>query len=273
MNKKINITLTLASMLAHFGEEKLSTTSLARVQEFAIDGKKIKIPVYSGNAFRGQCRRLIMDDFLKLAEIEAVSAKMYHTLFAGGALVSGLSLSSMEDKRKLFEMIPPLALLGTALGDAIFQGKCQFGICYPVCKELNEFNSKQSDVSYRTYISDTFHTRRDDTKSKVLKLSDEKQGENPVQMKYDFEGLVAGTELETSVNISEFNDVELSCLNRMLKLFRDNEYIGGKSSIGYGKFKFEADAEIDEDTIYLDYINEKKTDIQKYVLELSKKLK
>lgn len=272
MNKKININLTLASMLAHFGEEKLSTTSLARVQEFALEGKKVKIPVYTGNAFRGQCRRLIMDDFLKLTGIDKVSAKMYHTLFSGGALVSGLSLSSMEDKRKLFEMIPPLALLGTAIGDAILQGKCQFDICYPVCKELNEFNTKQSEVSYRTFISDTFHTRHDDTKNKVIDLSDEQKNDNPVQMKYDFEGLIAGTELETSINICEYNDIELACLGRMIKLFKESEHIGGKGSIGYGKFKFEADEEID-DSAYVEYLNKNMCEIQQYVLELSEKLK
>lgn len=269
--QKIKINLLLASMLAHFGDEKLSTTSLARRQEFNIDGKKVKIPVYSGNAFRGQCRRLIMDNFLELAGIEEISPKMYHTLFSGGALTSGLSFS-MSDKQQLVSYIPALGLLGTAIGDTILQSKCCFDICYPVCSELNVYNEKQSDVSYRNYISDTFHTRRDGTKSEIIPLTNEEKGDNPVQMKYEFEGLVAGTELETSITISDATDIETACLGRILKLFKENEFIGGKSSIGYGKFSYSADTDID-DTAYVEFIKDNSEAIRKYVKDLSGKLK
>lgn len=269
--QKIKINLVLASMLAHFGDEKLSTTSIARRQEFNIDGKKVKIPVYSGNAFRGQCRRFIMDDFLELSGIDEISPKMYHTLFSGGALTSGLSFS-MEDKKELTSYIPPISLLGTAIGDTILTGKCSFGICYPICSELNSYNSKQSEVSYRNFISDTFHTRRDDTKSNLINLSNENGAENPVQMKYEFEGLVPGTELETEVIIEGANDIELACLGRILKLFKENSFIGGKSSIGYGKFAYSADTVID-DSAYVDFVKDNADGINAYIKGLSGKLK
>lgn len=268
---EIVVTMLLKSTLAHFGEEKLSTTSLCRRQEFVIAGKKTPIPVYSGNALRGICRRLLMKDFFELAEIKSIGVKFYHTLFTGGALKSGVSLSTMAEKTQLVTLIPPLSLFGAAIGDTILQGKMQFGICYPICKELNEYNKQQSDISYREFITDTFHVRKDDTKSEVLSLSDEERDENPTQMKYDFEGLAAGTQLETHIVIENANEIEIACMGRVMNLLREKSKIGGKNSIGYGNI--EVDYKPFDDVPYVNFIKDNAEAIRAYVAELSEKLK
>lgn len=212
-----------------------------------------------------------MKDYLELAGIEKISAKCYHTLFTGGALKSGVSLSTMDEKQQLITLIPPISLLGAAVGDTILQGKMQFGICYPVCKELNAYNTQQSDVCYKEYITETFHTRKDDTKSEVLGLSDEVCNDTPVQMKYDFEGLAAGTQLETTVEIDNANDIELACMARMMNLLLGKSKIGGKNSIGYGNIK--VDFEPLDDTVYVNFVKDNKEAICAYIADLSEKLK
>ena len=109
---KTNIKLTLLAPLMHFSDESLGTMQIQRTLKFNVGGEFIDVPVYSGNAFRGELRRIGMRDYLNKLGIsdEGISAKLYYMLFTGGALTSGSTYDEIGEKRELREMIPPISL-------------------------------------------------------------------------------------------------------------------------------------------------------------------
>lgn len=273
--KRIRLTFELKSVLTHFGEEKLSTTSLLRRQKFVVGDEILNIPVYSGNAIRGLCRRLIVRDFLQKLEIDELSLKVYHTLFSGGSRVSGINFT-MEEKKRLCENIPFIAVMGAAVGDAILQGKVCFSPGYLVCQELNHFNVNQSDLSYKELIDETFYTRRDDKKSSIfdIKETDGTGSDNePVQMKYDMETIAAGATIEANVLINTQNDIEVSCVAKMLELLETANALGSKGNIGHGAYALDYNKNELSTAAYDEYLTNNAEKIKAYVDELEKKLK
>lgn len=266
---KTNIEIKLLSPLAHFSDERLSTMQLQRTMKFEHEGEFIDIPVYSGNAFRGQLRRIAMKDFLDRVGIseEGISAKLYYMLFTGGALTSGSRYNEMGKKREMRKMCPPLALFGTALGDQIPEGKMKVGIFRPICKETQDFTGQESDKSFYDMLQTVFYTRRDDLKSKVENITDETKHDNAVQMKYEMQCLSAGTKLLGSIVIENDNEVEKSCLKSILEKLKEVPYVGGKSATGHGEI--EATYSIDADiNTYYNYLEENKEEIRTWLREV-----
>lgn len=275
--QKINLNFNLRSILTHFGEEKLSTTSLLRRQKFVVHEngteKIYGIPIYSGNALRGQCRRLIVKDFIEKLAIDSLNLKVYHTFFTGGALVSGISLT-MSEKKKLCSMLPFLSVLGAAVGDTILQGKISFSPAYLVCKELNEFNKTKSNISYKELIDEIFYIRKDDKKSSVFDIKgiDDNAEKEIVQMKYDMEGVAAGAKMESSITVSTNDEIELACVAKMIELLSDSAVLGGKSAVGHGAFNLECNMDL-KTTAYDTFLFDNKQDINDYIKELEGILK
>lgn len=269
---KTNIKLKLLSPLMHFGDERMGTMQLQRTMKFEVNGEFVEIPVYSGNAFRGQLRRIAMRDFLERIEIadEGISAKLYHLFFTGGALTSGSRYTDVGDKRKMREMCPPLALFGTALGDQIPEGKMKVGIFKPVCKETQDYTGLNSDKSFYDMLGETFYTRRDDLKSKDYNITDATKHDNAVQMKYEMQGLSAGTELVSRIIIENSNEVEESCLKSIIEKFKEIPYIGGKSATGHGEVDVECN--IDTTDVYYQYLEKNKEEIKLWIREIEGKL-
>ena len=273
---RTNIKLTLLSPLSHFGDQRMGTMQAARTQKYEYNGEYIDIPVYSGNAFRGELRRLIMQDYLKHIDItdEGVSANLYYLLFTGGALTSGSRYNEVGKKREMRKMCPPLSLFGSAIGDQIPEGKLKVAIFIPVCKETAKYTGVENDTSFYDMLQDTFYTRRDDLKSKdfnINEIEDEKgkKKENPTQMKYEMQCLSAGTELSGDIVIENDNEVEKACLKAGLEKLKEYGYIGGKSSIGHGKINLDYNMDIDT-KVYYDYLEENKDAMREWIRNMEK---
>lgn len=263
---KINIDLLLKAPLLHFSDERLGTMQIARTMKYRYDDKYIDVPVLSGNALRGELRRLAMNDYLGKLEIkeEGISAKLYYTLFAGGALTAGSRFTEIAKKREMRRLCPPLSLFGTAIGDQIPEGKLKVSIFKPVCKELNEYNDKKSEISFYEMLQDIFYTRRDDLKSKDVNITDETKNDNAQQMKYEVQGLSAGTVLEGDIIIENANEIEISCLYAILDCLKNSPFIGGKSATGHGKIEIIQDLNGEKDTYYK-FLVENKEEIKKWL--------
>lgn len=235
-----DVNVKLISPLAHFGDELCGTMQTARRMKFKIGDKFVDIPVYSGNAMRGILRTLVFQDMLEKCgmSINGISQAVFYTLFNGGSLKSG-GIENLEFKQKLAECCPALVLLGSAFGNQMTEGKAKIGILRPICKELNGYNKTQSEQSlYSGMISEVFQTRLDRLKTKTENVADvEIVPKETVQMKYEFEVLSAGTELETSISVEFANDLEKSCMAYMLDLLKESGHLGGKSSEGYGNIE------------------------------------
>lgn len=266
---KINLELILKTPLLHFGDERMGTMQVTRTMKYKYNDKYIDVPVFSGNAFRGELRRIAMNDYLQVLGIEneGISAKLYYTLFTGGTLTSGSRFTEIAKKREMRKMCPPLSLFGTAIGDQIPEGKLKVSIFKPICKELNEYNNKQSQISFYEMLQDIFYTRRDDLKSKDINITDETKNENAQQMKYEAQGLSAGTILEGNIVIENSNEIEEACLYSILENLKKLPYIGGKSATGHGEIEIIQDKN-GETEKYYQYLEENKEEIRNWLREV-----
>lgn len=252
--------ITAISPIHHGGNEKAGNQALIRRQTYIVDQAPVEIPVISGNAIRGVLRRMIWDDLLERVGYTLTSMKIYHMLFTGGILEAVDSKDSgvidIEMKKKLRAELPPLAVLGTALGNQMFEGKLKCAIAQPMCAELREFLPDLPEFkppSIYELVSFDFMTRLDDVKEA------RQEGEAAHQMLMNFEVINPGTVFVHSFVLDNPSDVEKGVLARALNMWREKPYVGGKSGVGYGTVKL--NYELDDDSAYLTFIENNKAQI------------
>lgn len=276
-NVKVDVNIKLLSPLSHFGDERMGTMQLMRTHKLRSGNEFIDIPCFSGNAFRGIFRRRIMRDYLErigTAE-EGISKNLYYMLFTGGALTSGARYEEVGERKKIRKMCPPLALLGTAIGSQIPQGKMKSSIFLPICKETVDYTGIEENISFYDMLEDIFYTRKDDLKSveaNIKEMENEKENANPTQMKYEMQCLAAGTKMNGQILIENANEIEESCLHAGLELIEEVPYIGGKSSAGHGKIEMSY-TDLADTQIYYDYLEECKEEMKEWIREVEKELK
>lgn len=277
--------------ITHFGSEEYGTTKLIHVQptiihdsitqEIAIDN----IPCIHGNAIRGMLRRLLLDDFLTQINYDLKSKKVYHFLFTGGLLEAiddkDKGSINLTTKKQIRKYIPPISILGSALGNQMIQGKLKVGIGNIVCDETKHYIEETVDSSFSAYNlkSTDFGTRLDDLEI-GLQISEnedveDKEPEQHNQMKYDFEALIRGTRFTHEFILEDMLPHEKGCFMRMLELWNERPYIGGKSGTGYGliEFDYNIPEEVNPSDDYLEYLEENKDDIQTFLVSLCNKWK
>lgn len=289
---KIKGNWTALSPIHHGASEDYGTTKLIHVQptivknsltgELEIDN----IPCIHGNAIRGRLRRLIMEDYLDNVDYELKSKKVYHFLYTGGILESldnkdkgSINLSKKRDIRKY---IPPISLLGSALGNQMIQGKLKVGMGNIVCDETKHYISEKCNDTFSAYSlkGEDFGIRLDDLEigRQIPENQDtekiETEEEQHTQMKYEFETLIRGTKFTHEFVLEDMLPYEKGCFKRMLELWNERPYIAGKNNTGYGYIDFQYNGldELDSQ-IYLDYLETNKKDIQEFLEGLCKQFK
>ena len=270
--------LTALSPIHHGGSEDYGTTKLILTLPTVIinplTGKEEidNIPTIHGNAIRGYLRRLIMDDFLTQLDYELDSKKVYHFLFTGGILEAldpkDKGAINLTLKKKIRELIPPISLVGSALGNQMVQGKLKVGMADIVCAETKHYIEEYSDYDFSAYNlkGSDFGTRLDD-----LKEGKTEEDEQAHQMKYEFETLIRGTKFTHEFILEDCNSIEKACFHRMMSLWEERPYLGGKSGTGYGKVRLDYQG-IDDltDISYLNYLHDRKEEISNLLDELVK---
>ena len=270
--------LTALSPIHHGGSEDYGTTKLILTLPTVIinpltNNEEIdNIPAIHGNAIRGYLRRLIMDDFLTQLDYELDSKKVYHFLFTGGILEALDSKDkgaiNLTLKKQIRELIPPISLVGSALGNQMIQGKLKVGMGDIVCAETKHYITDYADYDFSAYNlkGSDFGTRLDD-----LKEGKTEEDEQAHQMKYEFETLIRGTKFTHEFILEDCNSIEKACFRRMMSLWEERPYLGGKSGTGYGKVRLDYQS-IDDltDISYLNYLHDRKEEISNLLDELVK---
>ncbi len=224
------------------------------------------IPTIHGNAIRGYLRRLIMDDYLTQLGYELNSKKIYHFLFTGGLLEAldnkDKGAINLTLKKELREMIPPISLLGSAIGNQMIQGKLKVGMGNIVCSETKHYIADYDDIDFSAYNLKAidFGTRLDDLKE----YSDDEDQHH--QMKYEFETLIRGTRFTHEFVLENCNSIEQACFVRMFKLWQERPYIGAKSATGYGKVELDYPSiKGMSDEVYLNYLHDNQSSIIEFL--------
>jgi len=270
--KKIEGFLIALTPIFHGGDEKTGQETLLRRMKWIVHGKPEEIPYIEGNAIRGYLRRLIMEDFLNQVEYETKTPRLYHCLFAGGVLeeVSEQATGKLDLalRRNIRAFLTPLSLLGGSIANQAFSGKLVVGKALPVCSELNEYLPVTSELSIYTFLTFSFATRRAEREGpEQTQKKEKKQKNSPVQMIYRHECFVPGTKFYHWFTLLDTTEIEKSCFARMIQLWRERPYIGGRSATGSGEIKIDYEIPYDEEP-YLKFLKERKKEIQETLASL-----
>lgn len=259
----------------HGGNEKTGSVSLLNRIRFLTEDGTQDIPVISGNAIRGMLRRELFADFLRRVGYEIdVSQKggqrLYHALFTGGVLETIEEKSSgiidIGLKKQIVRLMPPARLLGFSIGNQIIEGKLKVGMALPICNELSDYlpDNIHPKVSIYDMLSSAFQTRRDDLRN------EREENEQAVQMLIEHEVFIPGTVFYHEFRLEDPDEIDMSCLARMIELWKQKPVIGGKSSIGFGELKVNYDIEASPEK-YLEFLRENKEEIYALLKELEER--
>lgn len=267
------ITATCLSPLAHGSDAKSGNATLLRRQQVICStGEVIDLPYYAGNALRGQLRDLLADDFLRAIGIEPNRTKpplalwFFHCLYAGGVLEESsaqtkavaaelgnhgaMNLSGIAAFRTL---LPPVSLLGAAIGNRILAGRIYVADLRPRCKQWGSGEMDAAELVEWVYL-----TRREDHEGRAEE--DDHHG-----MIVDIECFRAGTVLEGGIDLHpHISDVETACLGRGLELLAERGYLGAENSRGRGKVKIEV-SNAPDSRPYLRFLADKRDEIRDYI--------
>jgi hypothetical protein len=107
----------------------------------------------------------------------------------------------------------------------------------PICKELKAFLPEEegyaSSLSVYELLSSQFQTRRDE-----LREAREKD-EQAVEMIIEHEVFSPGSQFYCEFALEDPEELSSSTLSRMIELWKEKPYIGGKSGIGFGNLKID----------------------------------
>ena len=272
---EIEGTITALTPIFHGGDEKTGSTPVLRTIMIYVDGLgEVPIPYLSGNGVRGKLRRVSMRDFLDLVEYEITNAKLYHSLFSGGVLEStdeNTGVIDLELRKRVRDLIIPASIFGCAIGNQMIQGILICEHLWPICEEYREYlpeeyqNDDRTKQPIRVFTDQSFITRRDDLR---VEREDDEQA---VQMKVDYECFVPGTKFYHRFLLQLPTELQKSCFGRVIELFKEIPYIGGRSSSGDGKVKIEY-KNVPDSAMYLEFVQSKKNEIRDLLKELEERL-
>jgi hypothetical protein len=257
------------SPIHHGGDEKTGSETMLRRMKFLVKDEVMDIPIISGNAVRGYLRRLLMEDFIyQVGYLEIHNYFLYHSLFSGGVLetreASEVGVLNLELRRKIRVFLPPVSLFGFAYKNQVVDGKMKVSHLLPCCEELTSYLPQAflplTSPSVFELLDFTFGTRKDEREMEG--------GENPVQMKYDYEVFCPGTVFYLRIDLMDTNEVEESCFGRMIELWRERPFIAGRSSAGEGRV--EIVGEVPSSELYLTFLKERRNEIWEVMRELDR---
>jgi len=271
----IPLTITCLSPLAHGADTKAgNATIFRRMQVLSTTGQVLSLPFYAGNALRGQMRDVLADHFLQSLGLTPSKANppchlwFFHALYAGGALEENSEQAKALSKKmgssgavraegvnELRNMIVPLSLLGTALGNRVISGRVNVCDCRPQCQEWGNGELSVGDLFEWTYL-----TRREDHENHAA-------GDNS-SMFANTECLKAGTVLTGGIDVSEHaTDLERSCLGVGLNLLQQHGYLGAENRRGLGQANIEI-TNAPNAAMYESYLSENRSKILAYLEEI-----
>lgn len=245
---EIQNTITLTSSLIH-SERQIETISrFRRVPYLLVNGERLDVPVLSGNAIRGYLRRAIALRICNLLEIQprTLSWRGFYLLFNGGVLEGSDWAWRIDDTERLFDLLPHLRLFGCSYRSRIIPGTMMVLFAEPACKELRDtLPHHQQHPAYDEYpdgppsladlLAEVPYSRRDDFSSEVP--AGEKSA---TQMRYEFEALLPGTRLVHGFRIATSHPLALGAFRAAVAQATDWNALGGRSSIGHGRFRWTA---------------------------------
>lgn len=264
-------TLTALSTIHTGGDLKTGVASMMRVIDFIVDGEARPIQIIDGNSIRGNLRRLLLNDFFAQLGYQIKTPRLYY-LLSGGALEEVNTQDSghlnLQLRREIRALIPPLSLLGCSMGNQAFTGKLIVAKALPMCRELNDYLPIQSKIALGNYLTESFNTRRAEREIPEAVQANQRQEEPTIQMKVNLQCFGPGTKFYHKFMLMDTTPLEKSCFARMVELWRERPFVGGKSAIGYGEVKLDYPTLALTSEFYLNWLQENKDAVTQLLSKL-----
>ena len=274
-NHDINVSFMTLSPLAHGGDVKAGNATLFRRCKVMTDtGNLLELPFYGGGAFRGQMRDMLANHFLTSLGIRPnktdppVALWFFHAMYAGGALeensvqakaigakTGNSGISKLSGLAEFRYHVPPLSVLGSALGNRIIEGCVNFNDFVPSCTEWGT-----GERSVHEILDWHFLTRREDHEG-------HDQGEHS-GMIANTECICAGARFTSGIDYRpHISDLEKSLIGMGLSLMAGHGYVGAENRRGFGNVRIEQE-KAESGDVYDEFLQENKEVIVKYLGEI-----
>ena len=211
------------SSIAHGGETRGTQTLLRRELMPTPTGME-PVPVISGNALRGQLRRVAYRLFANTLQLDGkLPLPAAHALINGGSLtkttgqpLSGSKLAAVR------QHIPPVGIFGCAAGGSMINGCLSVGKVVPHTAETAAITGDPTPISIHelTQLEEYSSTAHPDT------------AEPP--MRFAVETFPAGTQFSTWLRLDKATDLQHSFFLDVLADFTHFGRLGGRLAIGHG---------------------------------------
>ncbi|MDD3984111.1 MAG: hypothetical protein WC119_07395 [Synergistaceae bacterium] len=264
--------LTALSPIHSGSDEGTGNEKTLRTLTYNLPTGPEEVPVISGNAIRGTLRRLIMADLIEQVGFQPTDAKgqvrLYHSLFAGGTLEQVAEKDSgyidLARKSQIRAVLPPLALLGTAIRNQMLEGKLDVAYAVPRANELAAF--LRPDPPITAVLGDlqkqTFNTRRDE-----MAADAKANGGSSSQMLHTWWYIPPGTVFQHGFTLTNPSVVEAACLGRMIDLWRMRPRLGAKAGTGNAEVRLDY-SDVPDPVPYLKFLEDNKANILKMLQTL-----
>lgn len=249
--------------ISHGDEMNLSTIQPFRRQRIFWDGEYHDIPIVSGNSMRGgYLRRRGMKKFCDLLDLRknSLKPKQYYLLFNGGSLSKSGEDISIGQKKEFRALLPIVSIFGGAIDNMLLEGRMNIGIIYPIGKETQGITRIPSERSVFEFLDTIFYTRKDD-----YMPDDPADKTDTVQMKYETEILVPGTQLTQTVTLRTDEELELSAFGFLMDAFLEEPRLGSKGNVGHGYVTFKSDRKIPDSGAFIEYTKQNKDKIVDFI--------
>lgn len=264
-------TLTALSTIHTGGDLKTGVACMMRAIDFIVDGEARPIQIIDGNSIRGNLRRLLLNDFFAQLGYQIKTPRLYY-LLSGGALEEVSTQDSghlnLQLRREIRALIPPLSLLGCSMGNQAFTGKLIVAKALPICRELNDYLPVQSKIALGNYLTESFNTRRAERELPEAVQANQRQEEPTIQMKVNLQCFAPGTKFYHKFMLMDTTPLEKSCFARMVELWRERPFVGGKSAVGYGEVKLDYPTLTLTSEFYLNWLQENKDAVTQLLSKL-----
>ena len=264
-------TLTALSTIHTGGDLKTGVACMMRAIDFIVDGEAQPIQIIDGNSIRGNLRRLLLNDFFAQLGYQIKTPRLYY-LLSGGALEEVSTQDSgylnLQLRREIRALIPPLSLLGCSMGNQAFTGKLIVAKALPLCRELNDYLPVQSKIALGNYLTESFNTRRAERELPEAVQANQRQEEPTIQMKVNLQCFAPGTKFYHKFMLMDTTPLEKSCFARMVELWRERPFVGGKSAVGYGEVKLDYPTLTLTSEFYLNWLQENKDAVTQLLSKL-----
>lgn len=266
LKKRFEILLRADSPIAH-SAGNIGNTSVLMTEPMRMDdGSTVDVPIITGDTMRHGLREAGSRALLSAANLdgEVLTEGALRLLWNGGMMRDSGSVVSLEEYRRMVELLPHLALLGGATRNRIEAGQISVDNAILVCEETAPIlPSWAVDMSGPLSMAGEHRTevdryRHDAMTSRVTRKrllpgdrarieSQMTKGETGSEaeknkakmgmMPHSYEAVIRGSHFYWSVVVTTYSDLEVDTWMVCLGAFLLDAQVGGKKGTGCGRIK------------------------------------